>query len=96
MVSEKLEHESRAPLLSTVTSALLELVCIDFWSAEDANKSVYMLVITYAVKLVPQVCTFSIEEGGLAYFPGLLFTGYFQGAAQEQEDCALKKPFKMK
>ena len=31
------EPETRAPLFSTATSAPLELVCIDFWSAEDSN-----------------------------------------------------------
>uniref|UniRef100_H3AC61 Gypsy retrotransposon integrase-like protein 1 n=1 Tax=Latimeria chalumnae TaxID=7897 RepID=H3AC61_LATCH len=38
---------ARAPFESIKTSAPLELVCIDFWSAEDSNnKSVDVLVIT--------------------------------------------------
>ncbi|KAJ8388027.1 hypothetical protein AAFF_G00148180 [Aldrovandia affinis] len=39
--------EARAPLESIVTTRPLELVCIDFWSAEDSsNKSVDVLVVT--------------------------------------------------
>ena len=42
-----IEPDGRAPLESIVTSRPLELVCIDFWSAEDShNKSVDVLVIT--------------------------------------------------
>lgn len=41
------EPSARAPLESIKTSAPLELVCIDFWSAEDSNnKSVDVLVVT--------------------------------------------------
>ncbi|KAI3365811.1 hypothetical protein L3Q82_000713 [Scortum barcoo] len=41
------EPEARAPLESIVTSRPLELVCIDFWSAEDSsNKSLDVLVVT--------------------------------------------------
>ena len=47
IVSKVLEPDGRAPLESIVTSRPLELVCIDFWSAEDShNKSVDVLVIT--------------------------------------------------
>uniref|UniRef100_A0A3B1KC70 Gypsy retrotransposon integrase-like protein 1 n=1 Tax=Astyanax mexicanus TaxID=7994 RepID=A0A3B1KC70_ASTMX len=47
IVSKVLEPDGRAPLESIVTSRPLELVCIDFWSAEDLhNKSVDVLVIT--------------------------------------------------
>ncbi|KAJ8369553.1 hypothetical protein SKAU_G00095810 [Synaphobranchus kaupii] len=45
--SKSPEPEARAPLKSIVTSRPLELVCIDFWSAEDSsNKSVDVLVVT--------------------------------------------------
>lgn len=41
------EPSARAPLQSIKTSAAMELVCIDFWSAEDKNKnSVDVLVVT--------------------------------------------------
>ena len=41
------EPAARAPLESIRTSAPMELVCIDFWSAEDSNqRSVDVLVIT--------------------------------------------------
>lgn len=37
------EPEARAPLVSITTTAPLELVCIDFWTAEDVNnKSFYV------------------------------------------------------
>ena len=45
--SKSPEPEGRAPLESIVTSRPLELVCIDFWSAEDSsNKSLDVLVVT--------------------------------------------------
>lgn len=41
------EPAARAPLESIKTTAPMELVCIDFWSAEDKNKkSVDVLVVT--------------------------------------------------
>ncbi|CAI5657640.1 unnamed protein product [Oreochromis niloticus] len=47
VVSKSPEPEARAPLENIRTSEPLELVCIDFWSAEDsANKSVDVLVVT--------------------------------------------------
>lgn len=47
ILSKAPEPSARAPLESIKTSAPLELVCIDFWSAEDNNnKSVDVLVIT--------------------------------------------------
>ncbi|XP_041955682.1 uncharacterized protein LOC121714730 [Alosa sapidissima] len=47
VLSKTPEPAARAPLQSIRTSAPLELVCIDFWSAEDRNnKSVDVLVIT--------------------------------------------------
>ncbi|KAK0137889.1 Retrovirus-related Pol polyprotein from transposon 297 [Merluccius polli] len=47
VVSKASEPEARAPLVSIATSAPLELVCIDFWSAEDShNKSIDVLVVT--------------------------------------------------
>ncbi|KAJ8388188.1 hypothetical protein AAFF_G00136540 [Aldrovandia affinis] len=45
--SKSPEPEVRAPLESIITTRPLELVCIDFWSAEDSsNKSVDVLVVT--------------------------------------------------
>lgn len=47
VLSKAPEPEARAPLVSIVTTAPLELVCVDFWSAEDVNhKSVDVLVVT--------------------------------------------------
>lgn len=47
VVSKAPEPEARASLVSVVTSAPLEIVCIDFWTAEDANnKSIDVLVVT--------------------------------------------------
>lgn len=47
VLSKTPEPEARAPLVSITTTAPLELVCIDFWSAEDVNnKSVDVLVVT--------------------------------------------------
>lgn len=37
VLSKAPEPEARAPLVSVVTAAPLEQVCVDFWSAEDAN-----------------------------------------------------------
>lgn len=47
IVSKTIEPEGRAPLESITSTKPLELVCIDFWSAEDSrNRSVDVLVIT--------------------------------------------------
>ncbi len=47
IVSKSADPSGRAPLENISTTRLLELVCIDFWSAEDANnKSVDVLVVT--------------------------------------------------
>lgn len=47
IVSKTVEPEGRAPLESIMSTRPLELVCIDFWSAEDSkNRSVDVLVIT--------------------------------------------------
>uniref|UniRef100_A0A3P9J9N1 Gypsy retrotransposon integrase-like protein 1 n=1 Tax=Oryzias latipes TaxID=8090 RepID=A0A3P9J9N1_ORYLA len=47
VLSKTPEPAARAPLENIKTSAPLELVCIDFWSAEDKNnKSVDVLVVT--------------------------------------------------
>ncbi|XP_056333323.1 uncharacterized protein LOC130244809 [Danio aesculapii] len=47
ILSKRPEPEARAPLVSIQTTAPLELVCLDFWSAEDSNnRSVDVLVIT--------------------------------------------------
>ncbi|KAK0148851.1 Transposon Tf2-6 polyprotein [Merluccius polli] len=47
VLSKTPEPSARAPLESIKTTAPLELVCVDFWSAEGSdNKSVDVLVIT--------------------------------------------------
>uniref|UniRef100_A0A3P9LLK5 Gypsy retrotransposon integrase-like protein 1 n=1 Tax=Oryzias latipes TaxID=8090 RepID=A0A3P9LLK5_ORYLA len=47
VVSKAPEPEARAPLESIHTSEPLELVCVDFWSAEDSsNRSLDVLVVT--------------------------------------------------
>ena len=47
VISKTPDPEGRAPLESIKTSAPLEIVCIDFWTAEDSNnKSVDVLVVT--------------------------------------------------
>lgn len=47
VLSKTPEPSARAPLENIKTSAPMELVCIDFWSAEDSNnKSVDVLVVT--------------------------------------------------
>lgn len=47
VVSKTPEPEARAPLESVKTTRPLELVCLDFWSAEDRKgKSIDVLVIT--------------------------------------------------
>ena len=47
VVSKTPEPQARAPLESITTTAPLQLVCIDFWSAEDSkNKPVNVLVVT--------------------------------------------------
>ena len=47
IVSKTVEPEGRAPLESITSTRPLELVCIDFWSAEDSkNKSIDVLVVT--------------------------------------------------
>ena len=47
VISKSPEPEARAPLESITTSRPLELVCIDFWLAEDSsNKSLDVLVVT--------------------------------------------------
>ncbi len=47
VLSKTPEPDARAPLESIKTTAPLELVCIDFWAAEDRhNKSVDVFVIT--------------------------------------------------
>ncbi|KAL2104350.1 hypothetical protein ACEWY4_001218 [Coilia grayii] len=46
ILSKTPELAARAPLQSMQTFTPLELVCINFWSAEDKNKSMYVPVIT--------------------------------------------------
>ncbi len=47
VISKTPEPEGRAPLENIITTEPLELVCIDFWSAEDsANRSLDVLVVT--------------------------------------------------
>lgn len=56
VLSKTPEHTARAPPESIKTTAPLELVCIDFWSAEDnRNNSLNFLVINdYFTKLAPK------------------------------------------
>ena len=47
VLSKTPEPEARAPLENIITTEPLELVCIDFWCAEDAkNRSLDVLVVT--------------------------------------------------
>uniref|UniRef100_A0A8B9GYV3 Integrase catalytic domain-containing protein n=1 Tax=Astyanax mexicanus TaxID=7994 RepID=A0A8B9GYV3_ASTMX len=47
VVSKTPEPEGRAPLESIKTTSPLEMVCIDFWAAEDSNgRSVDVLTVT--------------------------------------------------
>lgn len=46
IVGKTPEPHSHAPLKNIVTSEPMELVCIDFWTAEQGNKSVDVLVVT--------------------------------------------------
>lgn len=47
VIGKSPDPEGRAPLESIKTSAPLEIVCIDFWTAEDSNnESVNVLVVT--------------------------------------------------
>lgn len=46
IVGKTPEPHSRAPLRNIVTSEPIELVCIDFWTAEQGDKSVDVLVVT--------------------------------------------------
>lgn len=47
VVSKSQEPEAKTPLENIRTSEPLELVCVDFWTAEDsANRSLNILVIT--------------------------------------------------
>ncbi|XP_055086290.1 zinc finger protein 121-like [Periophthalmus magnuspinnatus] len=45
VLSKTPEPSARAPLENIKTSLPMEMVCIDFWSAEDSNKSVDVLVV---------------------------------------------------
>lgn len=54
VISKTLEPAARAPLESIKMSAPLELVCVNFWSAEHKDMSVDVLVITdHFTKLAP-------------------------------------------
>lgn len=47
VVSKTVEPDGRAPLVNIQSSKPLQIVCIDFWSAENSqNKSVDVLVVT--------------------------------------------------
>lgn len=47
IVGKTAEPHARAPLENICTSEAMELVCIDFWTAEQSdNKSIDVLVIT--------------------------------------------------
>ncbi len=52
VISKTPEPEGRAPLENIITTEPLELVCIDFWSAEDsANRSLDVLVTDQFTKV---------------------------------------------
>ncbi|KAG1944175.1 interleukin-1 receptor accessory protein-like 1-A [Pimephales promelas] len=51
-ISKTPEPEGRAPLQNIITTEPLELVCVDFWSAEDsANRSLDVLVTDHFTKM---------------------------------------------
>ena len=57
VISKTADPEGRAPMESIKTSALLEIVCIDFWTAEDShNRSVDVLVVTDHFTRLAQAC----------------------------------------
>ena len=76
VVSKAPEPEARAPLVSITSSAPLELVCIDFWSAEDSNnKSVDVLVVTdHFTKLA---CAFPCPSQSAKSVARVLWNKYF-------------------
>ena len=57
IVSKMAEPAGRAPLESIVTSRPLQLVCIDFWSAEDSNRSIDVSFVTD--HFTKQACAYS-------------------------------------
>lgn len=76
VVSKARETEARAPLVSITTSSPLELVCIDFWSAEDHNnKSIDVLVVTnHFTKLA---CTYPCPNQSAKTVARVLWNNFF-------------------
>uniref|UniRef100_A0AAY4AHJ9 Integrase catalytic domain-containing protein n=1 Tax=Denticeps clupeoides TaxID=299321 RepID=A0AAY4AHJ9_9TELE len=70
------DPDARAPLVSVVTTAPLELVCIDFWSAEGAhNNSVDVLVVTdHFTKLA---CAFPCPNQSAKTVARVLWNNFF-------------------
>lgn len=76
IVSKTVEPEGRAPLESIMTTRPLELVCIDFWSAEDSrNRSVDVLVITDHFTRMAQA--FSCKDQTAKQVARVLWDRYF-------------------
>ncbi|KAJ8010185.1 hypothetical protein DPEC_G00072360 [Dallia pectoralis] len=76
IVSKTVEPEGRAPLENIITTRPLELVCIDFWSAEDSrNKSVDVLVITDHFTRMAQA--FSCKDQTAKQVARVLWDRYF-------------------
>ncbi|KAF1373333.1 hypothetical protein PFLUV_G00259440 [Perca fluviatilis] len=76
IVSKTVEPEGRAPLENIISTRPLELVCIDFWSAEDSrNKSVDVLVITDHFTRMAQA--FSCKDQTAKQVARVLWDRYF-------------------
>ncbi|KAJ8015865.1 hypothetical protein DPEC_G00000940 [Dallia pectoralis] len=76
IVSKTVEPEGRAPLENIITTRPLELICIDFWSAEDSrNKSVDVLVITDHFTRMAQA--FSCKDQTAKQMARVLWDRYF-------------------
>ncbi|RXN37938.1 Retrovirus-related Pol polyprotein from transposon 412 [Labeo rohita] len=76
VVSKTPEPEGRAPLESIKTSCPLELVCIDFWSAENSSgRSVDVLVITD--HFTKMACAFPCRDQSAKQVPKVLWDKFF-------------------
>lgn len=75
-VSKTTNPSGRAPLQSISTGRPLELVCIDFWSAEDStNKSVDVLVVTDHFTRLAQAFVF--RDKSAKHVARILWDRYF-------------------
>ncbi len=76
LVSKTPEPEARAPLKSIKTSCPLELVCIDFWSAENCSgRSVDVLVITD--HFTKMACAFCCRDQSAKQVAKILWDKFF-------------------